>query len=79
MVFVMLFVGASLARCSEVEDARDLLRKIDLLEREKRELSEQFAKANNDIGRLQEENQKLNTELAAARQKERDNLDRLFR
>ena len=79
IVFVALFIGVSLSGCSDSVQLLEAKRKIDLLEIEKQEILEQFAKANNDIGRLQEENQKLNTELAAARQKERDNLDRLFR
>ena len=90
IVFVALFIGVSLSGCSESAQLLEAIRKIDLLEIEKQEILKQFAKvnqeileqlakANNDIVRLQEENQKLNTELTAAWQKERDNLNRLFR
>lgn len=71
-VIVLSLFGVLLSGCGPVEDVRELLARINELESINQTLS-------GELAQVQQENQALKSEIEELREKDRENLNRLFR
>lgn len=77
---VVVFLGFySVKNLIPMEDINALLAKIEQLESANAQLNEQISKASEEIDRLTAENVSLKEEIQLIRQKDQENLRRLFR
>lgn len=74
-----LIIAVSISGCGKAEDAIELMRQISQLEQEKKELEEKLSRANEIIEQVRQENSTLKNELVTLSDKDKKNLDRLFR
>lgn len=79
LLIAALLISVSVAGCGKAEDIMELMQQINKLEREKKELTEKLSVANQTIGHLRQENSTLKSELTTLADKDKKNLDHLFR
>lgn len=88
-----LIIAVSINGCGKAEDAIELMRQISQLEKEKKALEEKLSQADeiieqvrqensvlkNGIEQMRQENSVLKNDLVTLRDKDKKNLDTLFR
>ncbi|MDF1584068.1 MAG: hypothetical protein RQ733_01090 [Methyloprofundus sp.] len=79
LFFAALIISVSISGCGKAEDAIEFMRQISQLEQEKKELEEKLSRANEIIEQVRQENVTLKNELLTLSDKDKKNLDRLFR